>query len=193
MDFLDLVKRNRSYRGFDESKPVSMETLEKLVKCARFTPSAVNLQPLKYYLSADEKTNAKIFPLTRWAGKLAHKITLPLPGHCPTAYIIICVDTDIQLNPASAATDIGIAAQTMLLQAVNMGLGGCMIGAFNKDEMAAVLELPSNLKPALTIALGVPDEEIVLEDAIGNIDYYRDENGTHRVPKRTLDELIIKR
>lgn len=191
MDFQNLVKKNRSYRGFDEKKPVSEEALLKLVECARFAPSAVNLQPLKYYLSADEETNAKIFPLTRWAGKLAHKMTLPFPGHHPTAFIIICTDANIQPNPAAAAMDIGIAAQTMLLAATDMGLGGCMIAAFNKEDMAKALSLPENLKPMLTLALGVPDEEIILEDACGSIDYYRDENGTHRVPKRTLDELII--
>ena len=50
----DLVLKNRSYRGFDESVWISRETLEGFVDCARLCPSSVNKQPLKYFLTWDE-------------------------------------------------------------------------------------------------------------------------------------------
>ena len=186
MSFYDIVLKNRSYRAFDESRVITREELEYLVSLARVTPSAVNKQPLKYFLSCDKETNAKILPNTAWAGLLP-EVKLPPEGHAPMAYIVICVDQDIL---RSAEKDVGIAAQTMLLGAAEMGLGGCMIGAF-KQELHAALELADNLKIALVVALGKPDEEIKIVDIAGDTAYYRDENNTHIVPKRTMEELII--
>jgi len=45
MDILDLIKKNRSYRKFDESKPVTWEDLERFVNCARFTAASVTFSP----------------------------------------------------------------------------------------------------------------------------------------------------
>ena len=86
--------------------------------------------------------------------------------------------------------DVGIAAQTILLAASSIALGGCMIGSFDKSVSKA-LSLPEYLSPSLIVALGVPDEEIITEDRVSSVDYYRDENGVHHVPKRTKDELIV--
>ena len=186
MKFYDLVLKNRSVRAFDESRVITRGELEYLVSLARITPSAVNRQPLKYFLSCDRETNAKILPLTAWAG-LLRDVKLPPEGHAPTGYIVICVDQDI-MN--SAEKDVGIVAQTMLLGAADMGLSGCMIGAF-RPELHEALELPGNLKAALVVALGKCDEEIKIVDIDRDTAYYRGENGVHFVPKRTMDELIV--
>ena len=190
MDLMTLVRKNRSYRNFDESRKIARDELLQMVDCARLTPSAANRQPLKYFLSADAETNAVIQPLTAWAAKLRPGRTLPDPGHLPQAFIVICVDLTLCPNAASAEKDVGIAAQTLLLKATEMGLGGIMIGAF-KPELSEKLGLSETLRPALVIALGKPDEEIVLEEAKGNADYYRDENDVHHVPKRALDEIVL--
>lgn len=186
MDFLPLTALSRSYRSFDESVKVNEETLKYFVSCARLAPSAANKQPLKYFLSCDEKTNALIQVRTRWAAKLpAWK--LPPEGHRPTAFIVITVDQTVS---EKADRDVGIAAQTILLAAASKGLGGCMIGAFD-PAVASDLNLDARYVPALIVALGKPDEQVIIEDADGSVDYYRDENGIHHVPKRPLNELII--
>lgn len=188
MSFYDIVLKNRSYRAFDERRPVTRSELEYLVSLARVTPSAVNWQPLKYFLSCDAQTNERILPLTAWAG-LLKDVKLPPEGRCPTAYIVICVDQRIAKN---ADKDVGIAAQTMLLGAVDMGLGGCMIGAFDPAKIHAALGLEEYLAPSLIIALGKPSERVEIVDIQGGeTAYYRDEKGGHFVPKRTMDELIV--
>lgn len=188
----DLLKKNRSYRGYDESRKITKEELWELVECTRLCPAAANVQPLKYYLAWEPEMVKKIQPLTKWAGALPH-LHLPEEGKRPTGFIVICQDTDISENLTAYLKDVGITAQTMLLAAVEKGLGGCMIGSFFKDELKKVLELPVNIEPLLVVAVGAPDEEIVLEDACGTITYYRDENGVHHVPKRTMEELIISK
>ncbi|HAN44682.1 MAG TPA: nitroreductase, partial [Ruminococcaceae bacterium] len=117
----------------------------------------------------------------------------PAEGERPTAYIIICADKNIAPNVERFNMDVGIAAQTIMLAAAEKGLGGCMIGNYSKEALSDALKLPENICPALILALGKPNEQIILEDAKNekDIGYYRDENNIHHVPKRTLDELII--
>lgn len=65
----DLVLKNRSYRGFDESVRISRETLEVFVDCARLCPSSVNKQPLKYFLAWEPEEVEKVQGLTKWRGR----------------------------------------------------------------------------------------------------------------------------
>lgn len=187
----DLLKKSRSYRGYDESYQVTREQLTELVDCARYAPSSVNLQPLKYRLvcGGEEKV---LQPLTKWARALP-QLTLPHPGHCPTAFIVICQDQEIAEAIPRFQKDVGIVAQSMLLAAAEMGLGGCMIGNFNAGEVRQALSLPEKMAPVLVVAIGKPDEKIVLtEIAPGeSTNYYRDEQDVHYVPKRRLEDIIL--
>ena len=185
----DLVKQNRSYRGFDENVKISREMLLELIDFARICPSAMNAQPLKYYLAPSGQDVAKIQPLTIWARKLA-SLNLPREGHRPTAFIVICADKNIK-NPSTVGIDVGIAAQTIMLAAVEKGLGGCMIESFDHTGVAQALSLPENLAPVLVLALGKPDETVVLTDAQGDISYYRDEKDVHYVPKRKREDIVL--
>ena len=188
----ELVVKNRSYRGYDESYKVTEDVLKDLVDAARLTGSAANLQPLKYKLVADSENVDKLNGITRW-GKMLKDIELPHKGMFPTAYIVVCVDTNIVKNADSANTDIGIVAQTMLLSAVEKGLGGCMIGNYEKAKATEALNLPEHLVPQLIIAIGKPAEDIKLVDVdeTGSTKYYRDENDVHYVPKRKLEDVIV--
>lgn len=188
----DLVLKNRSYRGFDESVRISRETLEGFVDCARLCPSSVNKQPLKYFLAWEPEEVEKVQGLTKWARALPDMV-LPHPGKRPTGFVVICQDKGIDENLSRYQKDVGIVAQTMLLAAVEHGLGGCMIGNFQAGEVMEVLGLPEEIRPLLIVAFGKPAEEIHLVDVPedGNTNYYRDENDVHYVPKRTLaDELL---
>lgn len=192
MDFHELVKKNRSYRGFDESVMIPREKMLKIIDCARLCPSSVNIQPLKYFISCTKEQNAVIQPLTGWARQLP-ELDLPFEGHRPTAFVVICHDTDIAENAERFYKDVGITAQTMLLCATDMGYGGCMIGNFVPDKVKAALSLPKNLIPVLIVAFGKPDENIILTGPgeNGDVKYYRDKQNNHYVPKRALDEVLI--
>lgn len=189
---LDLIKKNRSYRSFDKSRTVTESELRSLVECARFSASGNNRQLLRFLLCASPERMSQILPCVKWAAALPDW-HLPPQGHEPPAAIVLCHDTTAAPEPQASARDVGIAAQSILLGAAEMGLGGCMIANFAPANLAQSLALPSHLVPVLVIAIGKPDEEIILEDAAegGSVSYYRDENGVHHVPKRMLDELII--
>jgi len=184
----DLILKNRSYRRFYENEPVSEEVLRGLVDLARLSPSAGNRQPLKYLLSWTPERNALIFPCLSWAGYLTDWPG-PAEGERPAAYIIILADTTIS---ADAGCDHGIAAQSIMLGAVEQGLGGCIIAAVKREELQRRLGIPEHLKILLVLALGRPKEQVVLEEVTdGEIKYWRDKQAVHHVPKRRLEELII--
>jgi nitroreductase len=185
----DIVIRNRSYRRFHQEQSVSRKELRGLVGLARLSPSAANRQPLKYILSCDPKVNAAIFVHLGWAAYLTDWPG-PSEGERPSAYIVILGDTTIA---ADFWCDHGIAAQTILLGATEMGLGGCMIGSVNKKGLSEVLRIPEHHEILLVIALGRPKEEVRIEEVgpKGDIRYWRDEKGVHHVPKRSLSEIII--
>ena len=69
----DLVKKSRSWRGYDESRKIGRDELLALVDCARFAPSSVNAQPLKYRLGYEREELDRLQPLTGWARALPEK------------------------------------------------------------------------------------------------------------------------
>ncbi|MGI6226223.1 MAG: nitroreductase family protein [Peptococcales bacterium] len=191
MQLKELVAKNRSYRRFYEDVEITRETLEELIELARLSGTGGNRQPLKFFLSCDPETNAKIFPTTLWAGYLK-EWPGPEEGERPAAYVIIVEDKSIGM--VAPKVDFGIAAQSILLGAVEKGYGGCMIGALKKKELLEVLNLPEDkYEVLLVLALGKPKEEVIIDEvgSDGNIKYWRDENKVHHVPKRSLKDLII--
>ena len=185
----DLILRNRSYRRFHQEATVDLETLRQLVNLARLSASSANVQPLKYVLSCDAHKNTLIFPHLAWAGYLKDW-SGPVEGERPSAYIIILGDKKLK---QSFGCDHGIAAQSILLGATEKGLGGCIIGSIQKPELREALEIPPHFDILLVIALGKPNETVMVEEvgSDGDFKYWRDEKDIHHVPKRTLDEIII--
>ncbi len=190
----ELVLKNRSYRGYHEARRVTREELLELVDLARQTPSAGNLQPLCYYISTAPEETEAILACTKWAAALP-ELGLPRPGHHPTAFITILLDTKVQPNAQAALIDVGIAAQTITLAAAEQGLGGLMIRNFGQKPLHALLNLPEQLVPILVIAIGEPDETIRLVPVpeSGRTDYYRDEADVHHVPKRALKDIVLEK
>ena len=185
----ELVKENRSCRRFYEDHAVAPETLKEFVNLARMSASGANLQPLKYLLSCDSQKNAEIFSCLAWAGYLK-EWSGPVEGERPAAYIVVLGDTSIS---ESAGCDHGIAAQTILLGAREKGLAGCMLGSIDRNALRDSLNIPSQLKILLVLAIGKPREQVVLEPVgpDNSIRYYRDNEGVHHVPKRKLEDIIV--
>ena len=186
--FADIVKKNRSYRRFYEDVVISKEELTELIGLARLVPSGANGQVLKYFISNEPKLNSKIFETLGWAGYLKDWDG-PAEGERPSAYIIMVSDLALGKDRKH---DEGIAAQTIMLGAVEKGYGGCMLGNVNRDKLATNIGLDTEkYRIELVLALGKPKEEVVIEAFSGDIKYYRDENRVHHVPKRALEDLII--
>ncbi len=186
----ELIVKNRSYRRFNQEETISEETLKALVELARLSGSAGNLQPLKYIISSNRDKNSQIFSRLGWAGYLKDWPG-PDEGERPPAYIVLLGDTEIS---KSFGCDQGIAAQSILLGAVEMGLGGCVIATIKRDELKADLGINGSYEILVVIAIGEPKENVEIEaaSADGDIKYWRDDQSVHHVPKRSIDNIIIE-
>lgn len=185
--FSGLVKATRSFRNFDPSYRITDEQLQGLIELCRYTPSTANKQSIKFAYANSEEACAKVFELLGWAGYLTDKP--PYNGNVPAAYVLVCFDNSIAPD---IEIDAGICAQTIVLGAMDAGIGACMLGNFSKEKMAEVFSLPGHIKPRLVIALGRPRETVEIVDIKdGDVKYYRDGHEKNIVPKRTLEELML--
>lgn len=184
----ELIVKSRTYRRFYQDTRINRSTLRRLVDLARLSPSGGNMQPLKYCLSCEPKRNSLIFSCLSWAGYL-RDWPGPVEGERPSGYIVILGDTTILQN---IGCNHGIAAQSIMLGAVEMGLGGCIFGSINRTRLQKLLNIPDRCEILLVLALGKPKEKVFLETVKrGNIKYWRDSEGGHHVPKRSLNDIII--
>ncbi|MDY3981520.1 MULTISPECIES: nitroreductase family protein [unclassified Paraeggerthella] len=189
----DLVKACRSYRRFDEAARIERSTLVSWIDAARLVASSGNAQPLRYALVTDERACEKVFSCCAWA-KALPDWPGPEPGERPSAYIVILSDCDRTLADVFTAWDEGIAAQTIMLQAVEAGYGGCILGSFKRRSLTQALGIDGDrFKPDLVLALGKPAEKVVVStiSANGATEYWRDEASVHHVPKRPLSDVLL--
>jgi nitroreductase len=189
MKLKDIVFKTRTYRRFDESCRIDRETLEGMVDLARLSASGANRQPLRYIICNSQTDCDRIFPSVAWAAYL-REWDGPEPGQRPSAYIIVLGDKSIT---EGFGVDHGIAAQSIMLGATEAGYGGCMIASIKKELLRKELKIPEQFEILLVLALGKPVENVILEEIRnGDVKYWRDSSGGHHVPKRRLDDLIIK-
>ncbi|MBO5562794.1 MAG: nitroreductase family protein [Bacteroidales bacterium] len=180
-----LLKRNRSYRGYDPSRKVSRDELERIVSVNPWLASGMNRQALRFKLVTEEDAG-KVLPHIHLGAALP-ELHLPLPGTEPRAFIVIC--SAVPENPV-LDIDLGISAQSMLLKAVEAGLNGIIILNFDRQAVRTALQL--EIPPLAVIALGKGAEHIFLKPvSIGeDLAYYR-KDGVHYVPKIRIDDLIL--
>ena len=182
-----LLLRNRSCRGYDSNYIVSKEELLKIVEVNTKIASARNQQVLRFRLvyGSEAKEVTKAIKL----GGALPELNLPLPGTEPNAYIIICTE---EPKGKWVDIDLGISAQSMLLKAVDLGLNGICIAAFNKEKICALVNGSREMEPLLILAIGKSIERFQLLP-IGQEDehnYFR-KNGVHFVPKVRIEDLLI--
>lgn len=182
----ELLLRNRSQRGYLKDYVVKREELERIVGVCSRIPSARNQQVLRFRLVTRD-TGAEHVLNNIKLGAALPELHLPFPGTEPEAFIVVM--STVEENKM-VDIDLGIALQSMLLKAVEMGLNGLVIGAFNPDALSRELNLP--YRPLMIVAIGKGIERIELtpiapEDSHA---YYRTD-GVHYVPKVAAKDLIV--
>ena len=181
-----LLLKNRSTRGYKKTYVVSPNELERIVGVCTKIPSARNQQVLRFRLVTRDSGANQVLPLIKMGAALPD-LHLPFPGTEPEAFIVICSTVD---ESPLVDIDLGIATQSMLLKAAEMGLNGLIIGAFNRTKLQETLDLPYPLLLVLAIGKGDEHIELIPIDEGENHSYYRKE-GIHYVPKVRIADLII--
>ncbi len=181
-----LLLHNRSFRGYDKSYVVHRRQLEAMIAVNPKVASSINLQRLRFR-PVVQGPEADLVNAHIRMGRGLPELHLPFPGTEPEAFIVVC--STVPENPG-IDIDLGISLQSMLLKAVEMGLGGLMIRNFDREPIREGLGLP--FEPICVVAVGKPAEQIELVPVHQGEDlgYYR-RDGVHFVPKLTAEDLTL--
>lgn len=163
MNFHELVNKRQSVRKYSSQK-VNDELILKCIESARLAPSANNSQPWHFIIVNNTDLKLKVAKATI-TQKLINSFTLQA-----SALVVIVVEKPTTLTRFAGWvkkrdfewTDLGIAAEHFCLQAVEFGLGTCIIGWFDEKKIMELLNIPKNKRVGLVISIGYPAENYVL-------------------------------
>jgi nitroreductase len=187
MSVLEVIQKRRTIRRFKQDL-IPYEMIVKLVDAARLAPSASNLQPLEYIIVDDKIKVRELFQYTGWAGYLPAEIGRPKQEQCPTAFIVILLNTAI--GTKWVGHDIGASTENMILTALEMGIGTCWIGSVDREKVRVLFTIPNQYEINCVLALGIPDEDQISEPLHESIQYFRDASDRLHVPKRRLQDIL---
>lgn len=145
MDALEAILCRRSIRSFKD-EPVNDESVLKLIEAARLAPSGGNRQPWRFVEVRDPRRINMI-----------KMFSAGLRGD-PTLIIAVCSEA---IEPITLL-DIGMAAENIMIAAVELGLGSCAIVSFSGEPIKKLLDIPEEMKLVLLLSMGYPSSEPIL-------------------------------
>lgn len=188
MEVYEAIKKRRTIRKFKQ-EPISISDLMQIVDSARLAPFGANLQPLKYAIITEEKQRKALFPLIKYAGYLTDWD--PEFDECPTAFIVILNDKSLKPTDKTEC-DSGAAVMSMCLAATALNLGTCWLGAIDREGIKKALNIDNKYDVVYLLGVGIADQTGDIYDLTDSVKYYFDENNNVHVPKRTMDDVLIK-
>ncbi|WP_291232258.1 nitroreductase family protein [Gemmiger sp.] len=189
MDMMEFLRSRRTYRRFAQ-RAVAPEILTEAVDAARIASCGANRQSVRYCIVESPAAVAAVQPLVHWAAYLPREQGTPQPDEQPTAFIAILQDDRL---PGANDVDIGLALGSLTAAAWAHGVGSCIMGAIDRPALTKLLGLPEGLHLCYMVALGYPTHEShLVEIQDGSVKYYLDENRNYCVPKRGMEEILIK-
>lgn len=150
-DFMELAAARYSVRHFTDSL-VREDDLDKIIQAGRIAPTAVNSQPQKIYVAKSPEAMAKLNKLS------------PCIYGAPHCFIFCYNDATVCKrgeNGNYGDIDVTIVLTHMMLEAANLGIGTCIVGYFDKEELKREMGLPEGIHPVLLMPFGYAAEDAV--------------------------------
>lgn len=155
MDLIEAIRRRRSIRVYKEDA-VAWDHVVQILDAAKYTPFAGNILNSKFLVvKSDGKRNAlaEASMQQHWmAVAPVHIVVVAEPEKAERYY----GTRGARLYTLQSA---GAAIQTMMLVAHSLGLGSCWVGAFDEDEVRAILGLPEHVHVQGIVTFGYPAED----------------------------------
>ena len=150
------LRDRRSIRQFTD-QPVERETVRELLGAAILAPSASNRQPWRFVVLDDPALVQKIRAFS------------PGIGGSPPCLILFCLDgrhlpvqRDGTIDRTCGIIDLSMAAENLMLAAVDRGLGTCVIKSFHPQIVKKILNLPEHIYPEFLVTLGYPKQHAAM-------------------------------
>ncbi len=151
MDVFTAVSQRRSVRAYKAGE-VEEEKLKKILEAARLSPSASNRQDWKFIVAREKETKKKLARAAFGQSFIGEAPVVLVACGTESKAVMAC-------GQPTHTVDVSIACAFMILQACELGLGTCWIGAFEEDEVKKILEIPKSVRAVAMIPLGYPDED----------------------------------
>jgi len=166
MDVFDAIKNRRSIRKYKNTE-IEAEKVEKILESARLAPSAANRQEWKFIVVEDPQTRKKLVEAAH-----GQKFIEEAP-----VTIVACSTESERIMPCNQyayTVDLSIAVSFMILEATEIGLGTCWLGAFDEGKVKEILAIPEDIRVPAMFTVG-----------------YADENPAPR-PRKDIDNIICR-
>ena len=189
MDMMRMLTERRTYRRFLQDKQISQDIIDDILTAQRCASSAGNLQPLKYVVVKTPEVVEQIFPMVNWAARLPKELGTPKEGEHPTLFVVVLYENNKKTGWTD--TDAGLAISNMTFAAWSHGVGSCIMGSIDREQIRKALDIDEQFAIHSVIAFGYPAHQSKIVDLVdGDIAYYLDENHDYCVPKRSLEEVV---
>lgn len=189
MDMMEFLRSRRTYRRFAQ-RVVPHEILTEAVDAARMASCGANRQTVRYIVVESADAVAAVQPLVHWAAYLPPEQGTPKADELPTAFIAVLQDDNL---PGASDVDVGLALGSLTAAAWAHGVGSCIMGAIDRPALKELLALPEGMRLCYMVALGYPTHEShLVEMQDGSVKYYLDADRNYCVPKRGMDEVLLK-
>ncbi len=165
MDIFEAIRTRRSIRRFID-RPVEEEKIKAILEAIRMSPSWANLQCWRFIVVKDPTTREKISELSyveSFFVPKGYKVNPSKKGLAEAPVVIVaCADpsqSGVLWEQHYYMTDMGIAAQNLMLAARGLGLGTVFVGVFDEEKLRNLLNIPSNIRIVGLFPIGYPQEE----------------------------------
>lgn len=150
MDVFTAISQRKSVRAYQD-RMIDEDTLRRVLEAGRIAPSAGNRQDWKFIVVTDAETRKKLGVAAR--GQLFVSPAPVIIAGCAIApeYVMMC-------GQSAGIIDVSIAFSFMMLQATELGLGTCWLGAFDETAVKKILGVPDHVRVVAMTPLGYPDE-----------------------------------
>jgi nitroreductase len=179
MDTLEAIRTRRSVRKFSPV-PVEQEKLRAVLEAAQQAPSWSNMQCWRFIVVEDAAVRAKISDLSYVESFFASRGYKTNPAQKALAdapvVIVACADPTLSGDLRGQQyylTDLGIAAENLMLAAHAVGLGSVFVGVFDEELLGDLLNIPPGIRIVGLFPLG-----------------YREGDAKGGPPRKPLEEIV---
>jgi nitroreductase len=165
MDVFTAIQNRRSIRAY-EDKAIEEPVLNKVLEAARLAPSAANNQAWKFMVIKDTETKKKLAVAAKGQKQVEQ---------APVVLVGISMEPEGKMpnGQLRGPIDLSIAFSFIMLEATELGLGTCWLGAYDEGEVKNILGIPAQLRVIAMTPLGYPAEHPAAK------------------PRKTADQIVI--
>jgi nitroreductase len=183
VELSDVIVSRRSIRKFRQGD-ISADTVQLLLDAARLAPSGSNLQPSRFIVVQSRAAKEALGQCTPYKFTIKASVIFVCcadltaissrdkrVGELLEAGAFEGVDVNfdsaapytsavMEADAAKAylAMNVAIAVEHIVLKAVDLGLGSCWLGRFDRDKLKEYLKLDESIYPVVLLPVGYPDQ-----------------------------------